>query len=141
MIFLIIILNMITEFDLFTMSIIIPLSTNRITFQQEFEEIDWYQKVEYFIIKKFSAIEIIRFLGNLDPQESYICSIDLITDLDQYHKSDSRIFLTDPFLINKNISASLLAEFIFNNGDVKFLRKSNMKTILIINFSKIAYYK
>jgi hypothetical protein len=122
-------------------SIIIPLALNRITYQHEFEEIKYFTKVDYFVIHKFSPIEIIRFIGTLDPNESYITTIDLIPEISQYDDSEPRIFISEPFLINKNISASLLGNFIFNNEGVKAARACNLQTVLVINFSKVVDYK
>jgi hypothetical protein len=51
------------------------------------------------------------------------------------------MFISNPFLINKNISTSLLIDFIFNNDDVKLFRSLNKITVLIINYSRIAKYK
>ena len=144
LIILVVVLNIIAafyHFDLFLMSIIMPLATDRITFQKEFEYFEWEDKVGLFLIRKFTPIEIIRFFGNLDLEESYICAINLIPDATQFHESDPPIFISEPFFINKNITPRLLGDFIFNNEDVKFIRKANMKTMLIINYSKVLYYK
>ena len=142
-IFLIIILNILGLLDTLyiAQSILIPLATDRITFQDDFEEITWINKVDFFVIHKFSAIEIIKFIETLDPKESYICTIDIIPELAYYHDSDPRMFISNPFLINKNISTSLLIDFIFNNDDVKLFRSLNKITVLIINYSRIAKYK
>jgi hypothetical protein len=51
------------------------------------------------------------------------------------------MFISEPFLFNKNISASKLADIIFNNDDLKLFRKLNNVTVLVINYSRIAEYK
>lgn len=143
-ILLIIILNFISEMltlNLFSMTIIMPLATDRITFEKEFEYFDWDDKVGLFLIRKFTPIEIIRFIGCLELDETYICAINLIPDGSQYHESNPVIWISDSFFINKNVPINLIGDFILKNEDVKHIRKDNTDTVLIIHFSKVLNYK
>jgi hypothetical protein len=144
LIILVIVLNIIAafyHFDLFLMSIIMPLATDRITFEKEFEYFDWEDKVGLFLIRKFTPIEIIRFFGCLELDETYICAINLIPDGSKYHKSNPVIWISESFFINKNVPINLIGDFILKNDDVKHIRKDNMDTVIIIHFSKVLYYK
>jgi hypothetical protein len=74
-------------FDI-SMLILIPLSIKTLSFQTDFKEVTYGGNLNIFYSKEKTLESIKYFLDELNPNENYVCIINIIQDMTDFNESD-----------------------------------------------------
>ena len=109
-------------------------SRMEIDYADEYEITHLSNVTEYYKLKDFTQLEIVRFLHwTIDPNVNYICKVEIITSpiiRDTW-------YISEAFIINSSSSVSLLEKFLYKNKNFLSALRKHSKTILLIHYKQI----
>jgi len=134
-------------------ALILPLSISNISYLNDYSDKDSPIIIDFNVKKELLYLhnvdETTKFINNLDRDSNYIATIEYINDLSIYHldvynnnNNTPRMILSDPFLINKFSSTTLLTKFMNERLelmiDYYYLDDSVLQdsTIILLTYSK-----
>jgi len=134
-------------------TLILPLSISNISYLNDYSDKDSPIIIDFNVKKELLHLhnvdETTKFINNLDRDSNYIATIEYINDLSIYHldvynnnTNTPRMILSDPFLINKFSSTTLLTKFMNERLelmiDYYYLDDSVLQdsTIILLTYSK-----
>lgn len=139
----------IRNFDqsIYLMSLLIPLSKDKIHYVHDFEikSLNFYQERSTILYLNDLKSDLNDFICNLDENNDFWVSISFYPDLVVYNIDDGmKLYICDPILVNRDSDPLLLSQFITTRLqrmiDFYYLDDSiidNKDSVLIVKFTEI----
>jgi hypothetical protein len=133
--------------NIYSISLLIPFSQNKISFVHEFEinSLSIYKVRHTVLYINDLTWDLTEFINHLNEDDSYWISLSFYPTITGYNIDDGmQLFISDPILINKESNPLLLTQFIMDRLhkmiDFYYLDDSiinNNDAIIIIKFTEI----
>ena len=102
---------------IYSLSLLIPLSQNKIDYVHEFEikSLNYYNEKGSVLYIQNLTTDLKVFLNNLNENDNYWISLFFYPEISGYANEEGiKLSISDPILINKNSDTLLLTKFIIN---------------------------